>query len=240
MRIRLHWTAVSIFALALIVSAGCLTLPAQETSQKSDAKTFIAQHKICAGVMIAEAAQSGKREPEKSEAVPGVVKKEKKDAATPEAPDEVQALKARIIDLQNKGKLGFRKIVRCSSVEGFGRYSPLEPGQPVSKIIYYCEPSNVSTMISGDRYVIDCTVDAFLMNQSGRVLLGRPNMFRIDRVSRSPVMDLYFKIEINARKLPVGKMMVKIVLHDKIKNQSVTTVHRMTVNRGSKKELGNI
>jgi hypothetical protein len=159
----------------------------------------------------------------------------KKDVPGAEAPDEAQALKQKIIELQNKGKLGFRKIVLCRSVEGFGVYSPLDPGQPVSKIVFYCEPSNVSTMISGERYVIDCAVDAFLMDSSGRTLLGKENMLKINRVSRSPVMDLFFKVEISFQKLPARKMIAKIVLHDKIKNQSVTVTQKINLEGGSKK-----
>src|SRR4030042_1545207 len=44
---------------------------------------------------------------------------------------EIQKLKEQIIDLQNKGKLGFRKVVLCNSIDGFGLYSPFEPGRPL-------------------------------------------------------------------------------------------------------------
>jgi hypothetical protein len=85
-----------------------------------------------------------------------------------------------------------------------------------------------------------CAVDAFLMDSTHRLLIGKENIVKINRVSRSPVMDLYFKIEINARKLPAGKIMAKIVLRDKIKNQSISAVQRISVQRRSKKDLDNI
>jgi hypothetical protein len=90
-------------------------------------------------------------------------------------------------------------------------------------------------MLSGERYVIDCAVDAFLMDSSGKLLLGKENMLKINRVSRSPVMDLFFKVEINFQKLPARKMIAKIVLHDKIKNQSVTVTQKINLEGGSKK-----
>lgn len=98
----------------------------------------------------------------------------------------------------------------------------------------------MSAMLSGDRYVIDCAVDAFLMDSAGRLFVGKENILKINRVSRSPVIDLYFKVEINVRKLPAGKMIAKIVRHDKIKNQSVSAVQRINVKPGSKKGLDNI
>jgi hypothetical protein len=219
MRLKSYWIAVSTFALTLIISAGPMIAAARETGNSEPGKETDASG-------IHGNSDSGKPE--------------KKDSAGAEAPDEAQALKQKIIELQNKGKLGFRKIILCRSAEGFGVYSPLDPGQPVSKIVFYCEPSNVSTMLSGERYVIDCAVDAFLMDSSGRTLLGKENMLKINRVSRSPVMDLFFKVEINFRKLPARKMIAKIVLHDKIKNQSVTVIRKINMETGSKKGLDNI
>jgi hypothetical protein len=219
MRLKSYWIPLSAFALGLIISASPMTAAAGERGNSEPGK---------AGAGTGSQGASVPEEAQKRE-IPGA-----------EAPDEAQALKQKIIELQNKGKLGFRKIVLCRSVEGFGVYSPLDPGQPVSKIVFYCEPSNVSTMISGERYVIDCAVDAFLMDASGRTLLGKENMLKINRVSRSPVMDLFFKVEINFQKLPARKLIAKIVLHDKIKNQSVTVTQKINLESGSKKGLDNI
>ncbi len=83
-------------------------------------------------------------------------------------PDQVSLLKKQIIETQNNSKLGFRKVVLCSRVEGFGMYWPLNPEQPASSLLLYFEPSNVSTMVSGDRYVIDCTVDLVATDSTGK------------------------------------------------------------------------
>src|SRR5271157_2305185 len=127
MRLKSHWIAVSALALAQIMSAGSMLAAATETGNSGPGK---------------ETDASGTH----GNSVSG--QPEKKESAGAEAPDEAQALKQKIIELQNKGKLGFRKIVLCRSAEGFGVYAPLDLGQPVSKLVFYCEPSNVSTMLS--------------------------------------------------------------------------------------------
>jgi hypothetical protein len=193
MYLKLRWMLVLAFVMALMISDNSSKIFANEVLPQLELRILSRQGRRSTDTAIAGIAESRRAEHEKSDDIPGAGKTGKKDAATGDLPDEVQALKQRIIELQNKGKLGFRKIVRCRSVEGFGAYSPLEPGQPVSKIVFYCEPSNVNTMISGDRYVIDCAVDAFLMDSTGRLLIGKENIVKINRVSRSPVMDLYFK-----------------------------------------------
>jgi hypothetical protein len=48
-------------------------------------------------------------------------------------------------------------------------------------------------------------------------------------------MDLFFKVDINFQKLPARKLIAKIVLHDKIKNQSVTVTQKINLEGGSKK-----
>jgi hypothetical protein len=154
--------------------------------------------------------------------------------------DEVQAMKERIIEAQNKGKLGFRKMVACRSVESFGAYSPLEPGQKVEKIVFYFEPSNVSTLKSGDRYIIDCAVDFILMDTSGKVLAGKQNALKLNRVSRSPVIDLFFRIDIGLKKPSDRPVLLKTVLHDKIKNETVSATKTINVENPHKSNLDGV
>ncbi|MBI5252132.1 MAG: hypothetical protein HY912_21770 [Desulfomonile tiedjei] len=241
-----HWTAVSALAFALIISDGCLKISSCENLAGLYSGIRSAQYRGPEVARISATTVSDKPEPEKQggdsdisdNSVPGKV--EKQESTPGETSRDVEALKARIIELQNNGKLGFRKIVLCRSVEGFGAYSPLEPGDPVSKIVFYCEPSNVSTMLSGDRYIIDCTIDAFLMDSSGKVLLSKENAIKLSRVSRSPVMDLLFKFEINLQKLATRSLILKIVMHDKIKNQSVSATRKINLDRSPKKMLDKI
>ena len=147
-------------------------------------------------------------------------------------PDEVAALKERIIELRNKGKLGFGKIVPCKSVESFGVYTPIKAGSPVRRIIIYVEPSNVSTLISDGKYIINCSVEILLIGPNGKIHAGKKGA--INRVSRSPVIDLYFKFQIKPKKLQPAPMAVKLVLRDRIKEQTASFTLRL--NLKSKKD----
>ncbi len=175
---------------------------------------------------------------------------EEKSAQPPATPDikteskktqdpvgqEVASLKSRIIELQNNSKLGFNKIVTCKSVDGFGIYAPLEISQPANKLIFYVEPSNYSTLQSADRYIIDCSVDFHVLDASGKPVLSNDNALKINRVSRSPIMDLYFKIEMNLKTTRKPEIIfVRIVLHDKIKNQSTTANLKVKMEGGKSK-----
>lgn len=163
---------------------------------------------------------------------------EKQIVAPKDSPaQEITNLKASIIDLQNKSRLGFNKIVTCKSVDAFGVYSPLEPSTPTNKLIFYVEPANFSTLQSADRYIVDCTIDLQILDIHGKPLLSSENASKINRISRSPILDLYFKIELNLKmeKKP-ATMLVRIVLHDKIKNQSASANIRIKMEGGKPKQ----
>lgn len=136
---------------------------------------------------------------------------------------EITRLKSSIIDIQNKSRLGFNKIITCKSVDAFGVYSPLEPSTPTNKLVFYVEPSNFSTLQSADRYIVDCALDIQILDINGKALLSSEGVSKINRISRSPILDLYFKVELNLKMEKKPEiMMVRIVLHDKIKNQSAS------------------
>ncbi len=165
--------------------------------------------------------------------VPPTPKKEE------EQPDqafmEVRRLKEQIILLQNKGKLGFFKVVPCSSVKGFGVYAPIEPGGKASDLHLYFEPANVSTLVSEGRYVIDCSVDVFVYDDKGQVIGGKAGVLSIRRVTRSPVLDLFFDVRIPLKRPKKDHIVVKTVLHDNIKNASA--VKSFKIQSGAKKPL---
>lgn len=163
---------------------------------------------------------------------------EKKPAPEGKVPDEIEQLRLQIVTLQNKGKLGFRKVVACSSVDGFGIYSPIQPGEPISKLTLYFEPANVSTLVFGERFIIDCSVDVFLYDFSGKLLAGKENSLKMNRVSRSPILDLYFKVDLNLKKPTPKGIVVKTVLRDNIKNQSATSASKVNLeSKGKSKEI---
>jgi hypothetical protein len=141
---------------------------------------------------------------------------------------EIDRLKVGIIEQQNKAKLGFRKALPCSSVEGYGVYSPLEGGSGTNKIIFYIEPANVSTLIANDRYIIDLSLDLSISTASGKVLAGKEGIGKINKISRSPTMDVFFRIQMNLGKPINEPIIIKAVLHDKIKNGSATATFKMS------------
>lgn len=231
---KTYWTCAGVLALAVML---WLCPIARAASLASEPAGSIAGQSVddrsagTATALFAGTVEAGKDTASKPHGQgEGVVRDgaDKKDGSQV-APDEVQKLKERILDVQNEGKLGFRKIIPCSSAEGFGIYSPLEPGQKVQRIVFYCEPLNVSTIKSGDRYIIDCAVDCILMDTSGRVLGGRQNFLRINRVSRSPIIDLFFKFDIALKKPLDRPLLLKTVLHDKIKNASISATKKISI-----------
>lgn len=231
---KTYWTCAGVLALAIMLWHCPIACAASSASWPADlsAEPRVDDRSVpTARVLFANTIEAGKGTASKPHGQgDGAVHDDgdKKDGPQ-DAPDEVQKLKERILDVQNQGKLGFRKIIPCSSAEGFGIYSPLEPSQKVQRIVFYCEPSNVSTLKSGDRYVIDCAVDCILMDTSGRVLGGKQNFLRINRVSRSPIMDLFFKFDIALKKPLDRPVLLKTVLHDKIKNASVSATKKISI-----------
>lgn len=150
---------------------------------------------------------------------------------------EVAGLKSKIIETQNRSKLGFNKVVTCKSVDGFGIYAPLEASQPVSKLVFYVEPSNYSTLLGSDRYIIDCSVDFQVLDASGKPVMTNQNALKINRVSRSPILDLYFKVEMNLKTTKKPEtIFVRIILHDKIKNQSASANLKVKMEGGKSKQ----
>jgi len=162
---------------------------------------------------------------------------DKEDAKTSSDPkQEISDLKDKILDIQNKADLGFWKVVPCKGVESYGIYSLLEAGQPASKVIFYVEPANYGVLKSDGRYIIDCSVDLLIFDPSGKLIVGNENVRKINKVSRSPILDLYFTVELNIAKTVKQKsFIVKMVINDRIKNKSASTSHRVHLGPVSKK-----
>ena len=156
-------------------------------------------------------------------------------SATPEAPDNVLQLKRRIVELQNRGDLGIGKMVLCSSVRGFGDYSPVDPSGALRKLVLYIQPSNYSTRGASDRYVIDLTLDLAVYDDKGKLIRKRPGILTMKRISRVPVLDLFFSPRINLRGALTRTLVIKTKLKDNIKNATATGTYRINVRSGAKK-----
>lgn len=141
--------------------------------------------------------------------------------------DGVLKLKNQIIDLQNRGALGFRELTLCSKILGFGSYVPLDAPRVTqgAELQVYFEPVNVFTNRNKGQYEIWYTQDIVLQTDTGQVLYEQKELLNFRYSSRSPVFDLYATNSLNLGDLGPGKYIYKAVLRDKLKG--VTAEHTL-------------
>jgi hypothetical protein len=133
--------------------------------------------------------------------------------------DAVLKLKNQIIDLQNRGALGFREFTLCSKILGYGSYVPLDKPQVPqgAELQVYYEPVNVFTNRNKGQYEIWHTQDIVLLTDKGKVLDEQEELLSFRYSSRSPVFDLYATNSLDLGELGPGKYLYKAVLRDKLK-----------------------
>jgi hypothetical protein len=133
--------------------------------------------------------------------------------------DAVLKLKNQIIDLQNRGALGFREFTLCSKTLGYGSYVPLDKPQVPqgAELQIYYEPVNVFTNRNKGQYEIWYTQDIVLLTDKGKVLYEQEELLNFRYSSRSPVFDLYATNSLNLGDLGPGTYLYKAVLRDKLK-----------------------
>jgi hypothetical protein len=139
--------------------------------------------------------------------------------------DEILKLKEKIIEIQNKGELGFRNFTFCSNILGFGSYVPLS-GAALDKsgeLLVYYEPVNVFTSKKEGLYEIWYTQSMALLSEKGEVLQDWPNALDFHYTARVPVMDLFAQNSVTlGGQVPPGKYRFKAVLKDKLSGKSAT------------------
>jgi hypothetical protein len=140
--------------------------------------------------------------------------------------DEILKLKEQIIDLQNKGKLGFANFTLCSKIMGFASYVPLS--EPVvdknGTLLIYYEPANVFTSKRGSLYEIWYTQDMTLLKENGEVVSHWKDILTFHYTTQKPVMDLFAQNSIDIKgQLPAGKYKFKATLKDMLSEK--TAVH---------------
>jgi hypothetical protein len=134
--------------------------------------------------------------------------------------EAILKLKNQIIDLQNRGSLGFKDFTLCSKILGFGSFVALdraEVGQGAELEIYY-EPVNVYTNRGKGLYELFYTQDIVLLSEQGDTVYEAKELLNFHWVSKSPVFDLYATNSLNLGGLPPGNYTYKAVLHDKLKD----------------------
>ena len=141
--------------------------------------------------------------------------------------DEILDLKEKIIELQNKGKLGFTNFALCSKIMGFASFVPL-PELVIDKngtLLIYYEPINIFTKRKDDLYEIWYTQDMTLLRDNGEVVSHWNDILTFHYTTKKPVMDLFAQNSIELKgQLPVGKYKFKATLKDKLIEKTATHI----------------
>jgi hypothetical protein len=139
--------------------------------------------------------------------------------------DEILQLKEKIIQLQNKGTLGFQNFTLCSKILGFASYVSL-PEAVVDKngtLLIYYEPVNVYTNVRDGMYEIWYTQDMTLLKENGDIVQNWKDILTFHYTTKKPVMDLFAQNSIDIKgQLPAGKYKFSAVLHDKLTEKTAT------------------
>jgi len=140
------------------------------------------------------------------------------------AEDTVLGLKERIIDIQNKGKLGFNNFTRCENIITYGSYVPAVGNKlpQGSELLFYYEPANIFTNRRDNTYQSWYTQDVIVKNAQGEELLNSPELLNFNYQAVAPTLDLYATNSLDLGNLPVGKYEFTAILHDKLKKTSAT------------------
>jgi hypothetical protein len=140
---------------------------------------------------------------------------------------DILKLKEKIIEIQNKGDLGFRNFAFCSTIVGFGSYVPL-PSPALDKsgeLLVYYEPVNVFTSKKEGLYEIWYTQDMVLLDEKEEVLQEWPNALDFHYTTRTPVMDVWAQNNITlGGQVPAGKYKFKAVLKDKLSGRTAVKI----------------
>jgi len=138
------------------------------------------------------------------------------------AEETVEELKEKIINIQNKGTLGFRNFHRCESVITYASYVPAEDNKVMegTELLFYYEPKNIFTNRLKGSYQVWYTQDVIIKTMEGMELLNSPDLLNFNYQTLSPVLDLYATNSLNITGLPPGRYEFIAVLHDKLRKQS--------------------
>ncbi len=140
-------------------------------------------------------------------------------AAEDQAAAQVAGLKAEILALQNKGRLGIGNLQACERITGYGAYIPL-PAAQVAKdgtLNIYYEPGNWFTRVTGGRYVFQMIQDIVLLDAKGSEVFRKNEALTIRHDTARPVIDLYVYNNLDVTGLTPGRYTYRIVLHDSYK-----------------------
>ena len=155
------------------------------------------------------------------------------------AEETVKELKERIIDIQNKGELGFRNFTRCENIITYGSYVQATDNKVKAgtKLLFYYEPENVFTNRRGKTFQIWYTQDLIVKDADGEELLNSPDLLNFNYQTITPVLDLYATNSLDLGNLPPGKYEFIAVIHDKLKKTSATMSYVFEIVAAEKPEV---
>jgi len=139
--------------------------------------------------------------------------------------DEILKLKEKIIELQNKGELGFRNFTFCSKILGFASYVPLENSviDKNGELLVYYEPVNIFTNKNQGIYEVWFTQDMIVLDAQGTVIQEWKDILVYRQSTRLPVLDVYAQDNVSlGGQLSPGKYTFKAVLKDKLSGKTAT------------------
>jgi len=139
--------------------------------------------------------------------------------------NKILQLKEQIIDLQNEGDLGFKEMILCSKIIGFGSYVPLQ--KPVvdknGELLVYFEPANIFTNRRSGIYEMWYREDMILMNEKGEVMQKWEDIVDFHYTAQKPVLDLFGRNSINlGGNVPAGKYRFKAVIKDQLSGKTAS------------------
>jgi len=138
--------------------------------------------------------------------------------------DEILKLKEKIVELQNKGELGFRNFTLCSNIIGFASYVPLAEAvvKKGGELLIYYEPVNIYTGKREGLYEIWYTQDMVLMKMNGEVIQEWKDILNFHYTTKTPVMDLFATNSIELATLPAGQYKFQATIKDKLRNKQTS------------------
>ncbi len=145
-------------------------------------------------------------------------------------PEEaVKALEEAIMEIRNSGRLGVKNLSLCKSIHGFQMFEAktenvLRGGEP---LLLYFEPVNYMVKKEKGRYFVWLTEDARLLNEKGKVLIGRKDWINFHNGFFSPVIPVYFTNSITH--IPKGKYTFEITINDRLRSTFFTKVFKFSV-----------
>jgi hypothetical protein len=118
-----------------------------------------------------------------------------------------------------------------AGAQGFGHYDPRPDASFTNTDTFYVyiEPAAFGYQFDGTVYRFGFVVDLAVLDESGKERGGAKNFTNFDYVKRTANKEIELHFIIDPMKLPPGRYLLKLTVHDKVKDQSVAKVLPFTI-----------